>query len=168
MKKIVVFTVLSFIGFSGYCQSKKKVIKKQVVTKKGATKPSILIVEKTGPNINLDTTLNVKAPETVYSFPDVLAEYPGGENNLLNYLASNINYPRIALDSNIQGRVVIEFQVCTDGQLCNLKIVKSLSKETDEEAIRVIKQMKTWKPAKLKGQPVASYYSLPISFVLEN
>lgn len=168
MKKIVLLSFMLLAVHISFGQAKKIVVQKKGVNKKKVVVTKSAVKGKQNIKLILNTEIQPKEDKKVYMFPEVMAEYPGGEDNLLNYLEKNINYPRTAIDSNIQGRVVIEFQVCTDGQLCNLKVVKSLSKETDEEAIRVIKNMKTWKPAKIKGQPVASYYSLPISFILEN
>ena len=137
MKKIGLLGCMLLVSLISFGQAKKKVTQKKVVANK----------------IERQT--------------EVLAEYPGGTSRLIDFLSRNIKYPQEALDSGVKGRVVVTFKVCTDGQLCDLKVVKGLSKETEEESIRVIKMMDKWKPALRNGKPVASIYSLPIHFMLE-
>lgn len=99
--------------------------------------------------------------------PENAPEFPGGDNKLMQYLSNTLRYPNAARDSLIQGRVVVEFQVCADGKLCDLKIVKSVHEDLDKEALRAIKNMPPWIPAKNNGQNVPTIYSLPIHFRLD-
>lgn len=168
MKNIVVFILLIFVAFTGNSQTKKKVVKKQVVAKKIVVKPSTQKIETKDTISKKGIEEKTILQEQIAANPEVLAQYPGGYDSLKYFLSKNINYPEVSIESEVQGKVLVLFKVCADGQLCNLKVVKSLSKETDAEAIRVIKKMKSWTPAKLNGQPVASYYSLPIKFKLSS
>ena len=96
------------------------------------------------------------------------AVFPGGMPELMKYLAMNIRYPKEAHDANIQGRVIIKFIVNEDGSISDAKVVRGVSKELDEEATRVVMSMPKWTPGKNGGKPVASYFTIPISFKLQS
>ncbi len=100
----------------------------------------------------------------IFSDPEEMASYPGGEDSLMNYFINNLHYPNDAKDKRIEGRVVVSFEVCADGKLCHYEVKRSLSPSLDSEAVRVIRNMKKWAPAKIKGKAVSSYYTLPILF----
>ncbi|MDR2962548.1 MAG: TonB family protein [Bacteroidales bacterium] len=101
-------------------------------------------------------------------FPAIKAEFPGGEKVLMKWLAENTNYPVDALDANVQGLVVVEFVVRGDGNIDNVRIIKSVYPSLDKEAMRVVKSMGKWKPAKSEsGVEVPSYFTLPITFQLQ-
>ena len=91
-----------------------------------------------------------------------IAEFPGGMSEMMKYLAENIQFP--VGDDDTTGRVVVKFVVEKNGEIGDTKIVKSLTPALDAEAIRVIKSMPRWQPAMSGGQPVASNYTLPVSF----
>ncbi|MBP6456438.1 MAG: energy transducer TonB [Chitinophagaceae bacterium] len=113
----------------------------------------------------IDTNLSKK---NVVEQPEVQAEFIGGEDELLKYIAINTIYPAKAQNEGIQGRVDVSFIICEDGSMCDYKILQSVSPELDEEAIRVLKTMPKWKPASVNSKPVSSQFTLPMSFVLQN
>jgi len=94
------------------------------------------------------------------------AEFPGGMAALKQYLANNIKYPEVALEMGIGGKCYLKFVVSTSGNISNVKVVKGVPdcKECDEEAMRVVKGMPNWAPAKNNGKAVNSYYNLPVTF----
>lgn len=96
------------------------------------------------------------------------AEYPGGRGEMMKYLASNIVYPKSALENEVQGKCWLKFVVGTDGSLSDIQVVRGVPDcpECDAEAIRVVKGMPKWIPGKIGGKPVKSYYNLPITFKL--
>lgn len=98
--------------------------------------------------------------------PDVLPQYPGGENEMFKYLAMNVHYPQTAMAAGVQGRVVVEFVVEKDGSLGDIKVLKSVSPDLDAEAVRVAETMPAWTPAQKDGQPVRCKMALPVSFKL--
>ncbi len=108
--------------------------------------------------------------ETIYDMPNVeqMPEFPGGEDELSKYLSENIKYPEKARVDGTQGRVVVGFVVNKDGEIDELKLRRSIGDGCDEEAMRVIKKMPKWKPAKFNGKPVSVYFDLPIFFTLED
>lgn len=98
---------------------------------------------------------------------EVHAEFPGGQQSLMNWLAKNIRYPAAAQQADAQGRVVVKFIVETDGSISQPEIVhSSANRDLDEEALRLISMMPKWIPAMNDGQAVSSFFTLPITFRL--
>ena len=95
-----------------------------------------------------------------------MPEFPGGENAMLKYLSNNIKYPVDAREANITGIVYLSFIVDKEGEIKNIEILKGIGGGCEEEAMRVIKNMKKWKPGKQNGQSVNVQFKLPVSFTL--
>lgn len=98
---------------------------------------------------------------------EVPASYPGGENAILAFVAKNLKYPSIALEQDLQGVVVLKFEVKKDGSIGKIKIVKSLSKECDQAAADVVSKLHRFTPAKQQGHPVPVWFTLPIRFQIQ-
>lgn len=99
--------------------------------------------------------------------PDVLPQYPGGENALYSYLAMNIIYPTDAAEKGEQGRTVVKFIVEPNGAITNCQVLKGNTPLLDAEAIRVVSNMPKWEPGKKDGKPIRCSYSLPVVFKLQ-
>jgi protein TonB len=95
-----------------------------------------------------------------------MPEFPGGDEELLRYLAQNIQYPKRAVDGNTEGRVLIGFIVNKEGEIDDVKVIRSIGDGCDEEAVRVIHKMPKWKPGKNNGRLVNVFYNLPVTFQL--
>ncbi len=95
-------------------------------------------------------------------------EAPKCEYDLGQYLSHNLHYPSYARKHNIEGRVVVKFVVDEDGSITGCVVEKGIGGKCDQEALRVVKKMPSWKPGKIKGKPVKVYYRLPIEFKLED
>lgn len=93
--------------------------------------------------------------------------FPGGENEMLKFISKNIKYPSEARDNNIKGIVNISFIVDQKGEIKNIELLRGIGGGCEEEAIRVVKTMPTWKPGKQNGQAVNVQFQLPISFTLK-
>ena len=99
--------------------------------------------------------------------PGVIAEmpeFPGGMEKLIQFIEENTHLPKCVTDGKVQGRSVIEMVVEKDGTLSDFKVVRSLHKDCDSEAIRVLKSMPRWKPARLRGKTVRMQYTVPVQF----
>lgn len=135
--------------------------------------------------------------DPVFEVTEEPAQYPGGQAALMQYLAQNIRYPKISAENGVQGRVIVQFVVEKDGSLSNFAVVKksgdtitknaqsgitvnALGSATEEnkvpqeafdalnaEAVRVLREMPKWIPAKQRGQEVRMRYTLPITFRLQ-
>lgn len=135
--------------------------------------------------------------DPVFEVTEEPAQYPGGQAALMQYVAQNIRYPKIATENGVQGRVLVQFVVEKDGSLSNFAVVKksgdiitknaqsgitvnAQGSATEEnkvpqkafdalnaEAVRVLRGMPNWTPAKQRGQTVRMKYTLPVTFRLE-
>jgi TonB family protein len=103
----------------------------------------------------------------VFDVVEKMPEFPGGQQELMNFLMKNIKYPKEATDKGTQGRVVVQFVVNKDGSVVEPTVVKSVSPELDQEALRVVKMMPKWQPGKQNGEVVRVKYTIPVSFRLQ-
>ena len=92
--------------------------------------------------------------------------FPGGENELLKYLAKNIKYPEIAREANIQGLVVLSFVIGKDGSISDVAVLKELGGGCTKEAVRVVGSMPKWSPGESNGRNVKVRFTLPVRFKL--
>lgn len=95
---------------------------------------------------------------------ETLAEFPGGPDSLNAFIDENIQYPESVLNGSVQGIVLVEFVINKDGHVSDAKVKISLSPECDAEAVRVVSLLPKWKPEEIKGEPVRSFYQVPIPF----
>ena len=96
-----------------------------------------------------------------------MPEFPGGQEALNRFLVRNIKYPLLAQENGIQGRVVRQFVVNSDGSIVDISVVRGVEESLDKEAIRVIKSMPKWTPGRQGGKSVRVKYTLPIRFKLQ-
>jgi len=112
---------------------------------------------------------NRVVPVEVIDFPDVEAQFPGGEEAMQQYIMENIQYPEIARELGDQGRVYVTFIVERDGSITGVDVMRGgLTPELNREAKRVVREMPHWIPAEVKDQPVRARCRLPITFTLIN
>lgn len=102
----------------------------------------------------------------VYESVEVMPEFPGGQAELLKFVAKSIKYPTEAQRRGAQGRVIVKFVVETNGSISNIHVVKGIDPLLDAEAIRVCTTMPTWAPARQEGKAVRCYYTIPVTFGL--
>lgn len=105
--------------------------------------------------------------DSVYTEPEVMPEYPGGQKVLIDYMINNIKYPEVEKKAGIQGKVLVEFVIEKDGSITNVKVKEGVHEGLDAEALRVINGMPKWKPGTAKGEPVRTEMILPIMFALK-
>ena len=108
-----------------------------------------------------------KKEETIFNAVEQMPQFPGGEAELMKYISNNIKYPTMAMENNIQGRVVVQFVVTKTGKIGEVKVVRSKDPDLDKEAVRVVKSLPNFIPGKMNGQAVNVWYTLPISFKLQ-
>ncbi len=108
----------------------------------------------------------VVAKVEIFEIAQVQPAFPGGEEKLYEFLGKNLKYPAIAKESNIQGKVYVQFVVWTDGSIRDVTVLRGIGGGCDEEATRVVKMMPNWTPGEQMGKAVAVRYRLPIKFTL--
>lgn len=105
--------------------------------------------------------------EKVYQVIEQMPQFPGGEQELLNYINKNIKYPAIAQEMGVQGKVILRFVVSKTGMVDKIEVVRPLDPACDKEAIRVVKTLPKFIPGKQNGVNVSVWYTLPITYKLE-
>ena len=108
--------------------------------------------------------------EPIYTLVETMPTTMGfapASHEMLRYLVNNVRYPLVEKLLQIDGRVVVRFIVEKDGSISSPVIVMPVSPGLDREAIRVIKQMPTWKPGQINGQPVRVLVNMPITFKIQ-
>jgi protein TonB len=113
------------------------------------------------------TTTTETAPSGTFTFVEAMPEFSGGQEALRRYMQRNLHYPSTALANNIAGKVFVSFVVNADGTISNVEVLKGLGYGTDEEAIRVVRGMPTWKPGRQNNHAVSVRYTMPITFRYE-
>ena len=108
-----------------------------------------------------------KEDEVVHIRVDRMPEFPGGQAALNRYLAQNLQYPILAQEQGIQGRVVCQFIVEKDGSVGDVTVIRGVYESLDNEAIRVVEAMPKWIPGVQEGEIVRVRYTLPIRFQLQ-
>jgi len=109
-----------------------------------------------------------EAPKEVFKVVEQMPAFPGGQGDLLKFLATNINYPKVAKDNGVEGMVVVQYVIEKDGSISNAKVIRGIGAGCDEEALRVVNAMPNWIAGKQRGQAVAVQFNLPIRFKLED
>lgn len=105
----------------------------------------------------------------VFEVVEEMPEFPGGGMSaFMDYIKKNMRYPASAKEKGTQGRVTVQFVVDKDGSIKDPKLLRSVDKDMDAEALRLISSMPKWEPGRQKGQPVAVKYTVPVMFRLDD
>ena len=130
------------------------------------TTPAVKSTSKAG-----EITAERSAPKKVftgkvYDLVDEMPSFPGGLEELYKWIDNNVQYPAVAWENGIEGRVILKFIVEKDGSLSDSTVIHSVHPMVDREALRLVGQMPKWNPGKRAGIPVRVRYCLPIKFKL--
>ena len=130
--------------------------------------------EETTPAVKSTSKAGEKAVESsdpkkvftgkVYDLVDEMPSFPGGLEELYKWIDNNVQYPAVARENGIEGRVILKFIVEKDGSLSDSTVIHSVHPMVDREALRLVGQMPKWNPGKRAGIPVRVRYCLPIKF----
>ena len=115
----------------------------------------------------IEHVLGIPKDTTVYRVVEVMPSYPGDMEAFYKFLGQQMHYPKEALENGIEGRVVVRFVVEEDGRLTHFEAISSPSPLLSNEAIRVLRQMPRWNPAKRMGRNVRCQYNIPVMFRLK-
>jgi TonB family protein len=120
--------------------------------------------------IEEETVKSVKevsvAEEPIFVVVEDDPQFPGGQAEMMKFLSSNLRYPDKARIDGAEGTIFITFVVEKDGRITGIKLLRGVSPELDNEALRVVKMMPAWIPGKQRGETVRVQYNIPIRFVL--
>lgn len=120
------------------------------------------------PSTEQASSPEVSPPNKPFTYVEQMPQFEGGDMEMMKYLGRSIKYPAPARKAGLKGLVVTEFTVEVNGTLSDVKVLKGLSPEIDEEAVQVVKSMSgKWKPGMQNGTPVPVKFTLPIRFDLD-
>ena len=128
-------------------------------------------------DVELKTVDEMEAPEQPnavdmennplnFRIVEQLPEFPGGAVEFMKWLTKNLSYPSSAQRRKVQGKVVAQFIVNTDGSISDIEILKSVDASLDREAMRVLRLMPNWKPGQQESKPCRTQVCIPIVFKL--
>ena len=109
-----------------------------------------------------------RSEDEIFKSVEQMPLFPGGDAALMEHLDSHIQYPPEAAKNNIQGRVILQFVVDKTGEIGEVKVVRSVDKDLDEEAVRIVKTLPKFIPGRQNGRAVAVWYTLPVTFKLSS
>jgi len=93
--------------------------------------------------------------------------FQGGDPNAFSaWVNKNLQYPAVAAENGISGRVMLQFTVEKDGSVSNVKVVRGVDPTLDKEAVRVVSSSPKWKPGKQRDRAVKVTYTFPVIFQL--
>ena len=140
-----------------------------------------LLVEDTILNLEDDANLGVEIREYVEQVEEEVIEeeaipfqlveqkpgFMGGDANAFSkWVNERLQYPEIAKENGIQGRVLLQFVVGADGKVSNVKVVRGVDPALDKEAVRVVQSSPKWTPGKQRDRAVKVTYTFPVLFQL--
>ena len=129
---------------------------------------SQLAVAQQPDTLRMDTIEKVAEDIEIFGMVEEMPSFPGGEVKLVEYIAKNLNYPQEAIEKGIEGRVFVGFIIDVDGSVTDVKLLRGIGGGCDEEAIRVIKSLPKWRPAKQNGVFSRVSYQIPVNFKLDD
>jgi len=121
--------------------------------------------EKIEQQSNIET-IEVNDSNEIFVMVDEFPEFPGGDAARIYYFRDSIDYPKLAIDSSVEGTVYVTFVIEADGRITHVELLKGIGSGCDEEALRATREMPNWIPAKKDGVKVRSQFNIPIRFVL--
>ena len=119
-------------------------------------------MNETKPDKEVKTTQQSEEP--VYRVVEHVPTYPGGFEAMYEFLKKEMRRPEGAEIKS--GRVIIRFIVEKDGRLTHFEVLRSPNEKLSEEALRLVKLMPRWTPAKNKGEVVRSLFTIPVTFLM--
>ncbi|MFN5213950.1 MAG: energy transducer TonB [Bacteroidota bacterium] len=101
----------------------------------------------------------------VYESAEVMPQYPGGKQAMLEFLAKNVRFPAQAKKLDVKGFVLVNVTIEKDGSIKHIKVRKDIGGGCGEEAVRVIRLMPAWAPGEDKGETVRVSVPISVSFM---
>jgi len=84
--------------------------------------------------------------EATFVVQEEVAQFKGGEMALQKYVQRNVNYPTIAKQQGIEGKVIVSVEINETGNIENITVLQGIGGGCDEEVVRVLNEMPNWAP----------------------
>ena len=107
-------------------------------------------------------------PDNAYTIVEIMPQFRGGDQALMKYLDTNLEYPTGDVGNRIQGSVIVQYIVATNGAITNVKVLKGIGGRYDEAAVKVVSGMPKWIPGQQNGKPVRVKFNISIPFSVKS
>lgn len=134
--------------------------------KENTDKPPVVVVTPPPPPVIVGPT-QTKVVKEIIEFPQVEAQFPGGNAELQKWIANNVNYPQTSIEMNDQGKVYVSFVIEENGSVSGVVVERGVTPELDNEAKRLIRSMPKWTPGENEGEKARTRCRIPINFSLK-
>lgn len=124
-------------------------------------------LEVTGNGNGDDILSSIDGTETDEPFVmvEIMPSFKGGNiDKFRDWVQKRTNYPQVAIDNKIQGRVMLTFIIESDGTVSNVTVLKGVDPLIDSEAVKAIAASPKWSPGLQRGKPVRVRYSMWLIF----
>lgn len=103
----------------------------------------------------------------VFAIVEKMPQFPGGEKAINEFISKTLQYPVIAQENGIQGKVVCSFIINQDGSVTDAEVISGVDPSLDREALRIVSAMPKWIPGTQRGKAVRVKYTMPVTFTLQ-
>jgi TonB family protein len=114
-----------------------------------------------------DTNPVGKDDSKIFTIVEKMPKYPGGDAALINHIQKTIQYPKVADEMDITGKVVVSYVVSKTGDVINVKIKQGVHPLLDAEALRVVRSLGKFTPGQQRGVPIPVLFTIPVNFTLQ-
>ena len=160
--------VLTIVAFSS-CAAKKKIATAKIEIAPPPPPPPPPPQANSASKDNIKITkesVTIESDQEPFVVVEEMPEFPGGDKELLKFIAENTKYPENAKKNNIQGKVITRFCVTAKGDVIMVTVLRGVNPEIDAEAVRVVSSLPAFKPGRQGGKDVPVWYMVPITFAL--
>ena len=103
----------------------------------------------------------------VFAIVEKMPQFPGGEKAINEFISKTLQYPVIAQENGIQGKVVCSFIINQDGSVTDAEVISGVDPSLDREALRIVSALPKWTPGTQRGKAVRVKYTMPVTFTLQ-
>lgn len=147
--------------------AEEKKIEQHIEEVQPVAEPTETVQQIISPPMPIEPEEEEVPEDYVFTFVDERPEFPGGGYAALyKWMHEQLEYPDIARENNLQGRVFCQFTVNRDGSISDIKVLKGVTPILDREAVRTLQKMPKWKPGKRNGKTVRALYQVSVTFKL--
>ncbi len=134
----------------------------------GSQEPSKSVVFKVRKQPILRQAITSIPDDQVFFVVEESATFQGGDlNSFRLWVMKNLKYPVSAREQGIAGKVIVQYCIDYKGNVKDIKVIRGVNKDLDDEAVRVIKSSPQWAPGKQGGKPVKQLFTIPVTFSLQ-
>ena len=128
-----------------------------------------LVEQELTPTVqNTNTIAQQPENKKIYTVVEKMPQFPGGEQALFEYINRHVRYPADAHQNGVQGKVIIRFAVNESGKVENAEIIRGIYPSIDAEGLKVVSSLPDFTPGEQNGKKVAVWYTMPITFRLDD